>query len=68
MAKKVYDGKVSGKRGRGGPRLIFENTISKILGGKTRKKHEEAQEGMYEEYVVSDYPLGIQREPKYQQS
>ena len=32
MAKKIYDGKVSGKRGRGKPRLTFENTISKILG------------------------------------
>ena len=31
MAKKIYDGKVSGKRGRGRPRLTFENTVSKIL-------------------------------------
>ena len=31
MAKKTYDGKVSGKRGRGRPRLTFENTVSKIL-------------------------------------
>ena len=31
MAKKVFDGKVSGKRGRGRPQLIFENTVSKIL-------------------------------------
>ena len=31
MAKKIYDGKVSGKRGRGIPRLTFENTVSKIL-------------------------------------
>ena len=29
MAKKIYDGKVSGKRGK--PRLTFENTVSKIL-------------------------------------
>ena len=27
----MYDGKVSGKRDRGRPRLIFENTVSKIL-------------------------------------
>ena len=31
MAKKNYDGKVSGKRGRERPRLTSENTVSKIL-------------------------------------
>ena len=31
MEKKIYDGKVSGKRGRGRPRLTSENTVSKIL-------------------------------------
>ena len=31
MAKKIYHGTVSGKRGRGRPRLTFENTVSKIL-------------------------------------
>ena len=31
MAKKIYDGKVSGKRGRGRPPLTFETTVSKIL-------------------------------------
>ena len=31
MAKKIYDGKVSGKRGRVRPRLTFENTVLKIL-------------------------------------
>ena len=31
MAKKIYDGKVNAKRGRGGPLLTFENTVSKIL-------------------------------------
>ena len=31
MAKKIYDKKVSGNRGRGRPRLNFENTVSKIL-------------------------------------
>ena len=31
IAKKIYDRKVSGKRGRGRPRLTFENTVSKIL-------------------------------------
>ena len=30
-AKKIYDGKVSGKRDRWRPRLTFENTISKIV-------------------------------------
>ena len=31
MAKKIYDGKVSGKRNWGRPRLTFKNTVSKIL-------------------------------------
>ena len=31
MAKKIYDGKVSGKRDRGRPRLTFENKVSKIM-------------------------------------
>ena len=31
MAKEIYDGKVSGKRGRRRSRLTFENTVSKIL-------------------------------------
>ena len=31
MAKKIYDGKVSGKRLRVPPRLTFKNTVSKIL-------------------------------------
>ena len=32
MAQKIYDGKVSGKRGRERHRLTFENAVSKILG------------------------------------
>ena len=28
MAKKIYDDKVSGKRDRGRPQLIFKNTVS----------------------------------------
>ena len=31
MAKKFYGGKISGKRGRGRPRLTFENTVLQIL-------------------------------------
>ena len=31
MAKKIYDGKVSGEKDRGRTRLTFENTVSKIL-------------------------------------
>ena len=31
MAKKIYDGKMSGKRDRGRPRLTFENTVSKMM-------------------------------------
>ena len=30
MAKNIYDGKMSGKRGGRRPRLTFENTVSKI--------------------------------------
>ena len=47
MAKKIYDGKVSGKRGRRRSRLTFENSI-KDTGGRSRKKHEDPPEGMYE--------------------
>ena len=32
IAKKTYDGKMSGKRGRGRPRLAFKNTVSTIFG------------------------------------
>ena len=49
IAKKIYNGKVSGKRGRGRPRLTFENIVSKILEQKSRKKHEYPLEGTYEE-------------------
>ena len=31
MVKKIYDGKASGKIGRGQPWLTFENTVSRIL-------------------------------------
>ena len=31
MTKKIYDGKVSGRRGRRRSRLTVENTVSKIL-------------------------------------
>ena len=31
IAKKIYDGKMCGKRGRGRLWLILENTVSKIL-------------------------------------
>ena len=31
MVKKIYDGKVSGKRDRRRPRLTFKNTVSKIV-------------------------------------
>ena len=31
MAKKIYDGKVNGKRDWERPRLTFENTVPKIL-------------------------------------
>ena len=32
MAKKIHNGKVSGKRDRGRPRLTFKNSVLKILG------------------------------------
>ena len=46
---KVYEGKLSDKRGRGRPRLIFEITVSTDTGGRSRKKHEDPPMGMYEE-------------------
>ena len=49
MVKKIYDGKVSGKIGRGRPWLTFENTVLKTTGGRSRKTHEDSTEGMYEE-------------------
>ena len=49
MAKKIYDGKVSGKRDRGRPRLTFENTVSKILEEGHVKSTRIPPEGMYEE-------------------
>ena len=55
MAKKIYDGKVSGKRDRRRPRLTFENTVSKT-GGRSRKNHEDQMEGMCE--VVDDSGRG----------
>ena len=48
MAKKIYEGKVSGKRGRRRSQLTFENSI-KDTGGRWRKKHEDSPEGMYKE-------------------
>ena len=48
IAKNIYNGKVSGKRGRGRPQLTFENTVTKILEECHVKKHEDASEGMYE--------------------
>ena len=45
MAKEIYDGKVSGKRGRRRSRLTFENSI-KDTGGRSRKN---PPEGMYKE-------------------
>ena len=47
MAKKIYDGKVSGKRGRVRPRLTFENTVLKILEEGHVKRT--PPEGIYEE-------------------
>ena len=49
--KKIYDGKVSGKRGRGKPRLTFEKTVSMIL-----EKGYVKSMRMYEE--VDDSGLG----------
>ena len=49
MAKKIYDGKVSGKRGRRRSRSrTFVNSI-KYTGGRSRKKHEKPPDGMYKE-------------------
>ena len=36
IANKIYEGKVSGKRGRVRPQLTFENIVSKILEGHVK--------------------------------
>ena len=46
MAKKIYDGTESGKRGSGRPRLTFENTVSNIL-----------EEGYAAEFLNTRSPL-----------
>ena len=68
MAKQIYDGKVSGKRGRGRPRLTFKNTVSKILeeghvSQWTRRKRyvETVAFGALFSLIT---PLGIKREAK----
>ena len=38
--QKKYDVKVSGKRGRGRPRLTFQNIVSKVQE-RSRKKHKQ---------------------------
>ena len=47
-AKQIYDRKMSCNRGRGRPLLTFKNSI-KDTGGRSRKKHEDSPEDMYEE-------------------
>ena len=48
MAKKIYDGNVSGKRGRGTGRLrmTFKNNSIKDIGGRSRKNREDPSEVM----------------------
>ena len=40
MAKKIYDGKASGKRGRGRTAVDLRKHIIKDTGGRSCKKHE----------------------------
>ena len=57
MAKNIYDGKVS-KRGRGRPRLTFENTVYVILNflrdGRSRKKHEDLRKACRKRLMTVD--------------
>ena len=47
MAKKIYDGKVSSKRGRW--TVDLRKHSIKDTGIRSRKKHEDSPQGMYEE-------------------
>ena len=51
MAKKIYDEKVSGKRGWRRPRLVFENTVQRL---------ENPPKDMYEE-ISGRGERGMQR-------
>ena len=58
MAKEIYDGKVSGKRGRKRSRLTFENSI-KDTGGRSRKKHEEPRKACIKRFMTMDEAKGV---------
>ena len=45
MARKIYNGNVSGKRGRGRPQVTFENSIEDTRG-RSRTKHEDPPENI----------------------
>ena len=56
LANKIYDGKVSGKRDRGRPRLTFENAVSKLLEEghvkSMRTQKNNAQTSCYRMYTL----------------
>ena len=55
MAKKIYDGKVGGKRGRGRRRLTFKNTVSKILEeGHVKSMRTSRREGCIKKLITVD--------------
>ena len=62
MAKKIYDGKVSCKRGRGRPRLTFENTVSKILEEGHVKSMRTLRRACMKRFITVDEAKGVCRD------
>ena len=78
MAKKIYDGKLSGNKCRGRLRLTFKNTVSNMLEeSHVKSQNEEPPKGIDEQWTRRKRyaetvafgvpfslttPLGIQRE------
>ena len=60
MVQKMDDEKVSGNRGRGRPRLTFENTVSKILEeghvNSMRTPRRACRDCSVRRSILSDYP------------
>ena len=61
MAKQIYDGKVNGKRGRGRPRLTFENTVSKILEEGDVKSMRTPRKACMKKLMIVDEAKEVER-------